>query len=68
MIDVRDAVGLADGIDVALQDVDDRRAALRFDPARHVEAVDVERLLAEPVGDFLASDDEKLLDRRRAAR
>ena len=40
---------------------DDRGPALRFDASLHVETVDVKRLAAERVRDFLALDDEEPL-------
>ena len=58
---MRQAAGLLDGVDVALDDVDDRAAVLRLDFLGQTEAVDVNRLLAEAIRDFLAADQQKLL-------
>ncbi len=44
MIDVRNATLAADGIDVSLEHVDDRRSTLRSHDGRKVEAIDVQRL------------------------
>jgi len=59
MIDVRDAARLPDGIDVSLHDVQDGRASLRRDALSEVQAVDVNRLVAELVGHFLAPHDQE---------
>src|SRR5262245_58430976 len=59
VVDVRNAVGVADGVDVALDHVDHARSASGLDPPRHVEPVDVQRLLAEGIGDLFTLDDEE---------
>ena len=61
MVDVGDAVLLPDGIHVSLKHVDHGRAALRRHHARDVQAVDVQRLVAEAIRHLLALDDEELL-------
>src|SRR5688500_19566464 len=48
VVDVRNALRVPDRIDVALQHVDNRSAALRVDLPGDVEAVDVQWLAAEP--------------------
>ena len=59
VVDVRNAVGVADGVDVALDHVDHARSASGIDFSRHVEPVDVKRLLAEGVGDLFTLDDQE---------
>jgi hypothetical protein len=60
MIDVRNAAGLADGVHVPLQHIQDGLAALGLDLTLHVQAVDVQRQVAELVGDLFAFDDQRI--------
>src|SRR6185503_458237 len=55
------AAGRANGVDVALYHVQHARATLRRHQPRGSEAVDVDRLVAEAVGDLLAANDEELV-------
>jgi hypothetical protein len=59
MVDVGNAVGAADGVDVALDHVDHARSASGVDLPRHVEPVDMNRLPAEGVGDLFTLDDQE---------
>ena len=61
MIDVRNPVRAPDGVDVALQHVGHRRAALWRYRRVDVEPVDVKRPVVEAVGDLLTLDDQKFL-------
>ena len=61
MVDVRHAARQPDGVDIALEDVEERRAFLRIHFRLDIEAVDVNRLVAEAVRDFLALDEQKLI-------
>ena len=61
MIDVGNAIRPANRVHVALQHVDDRRAALRRHNRVDVEPVDVERLVLVAIGDLLALDHQEPL-------
>ena len=56
---MRNAANLPDRVDVALDDVEERRALLGLDALGDVEAVDVHGLSVESVRDLLALDQKE---------